>query len=96
MRKAVGVSIVKIKKDSHGLWKLDEDSESQREFNRRITANTICTVSGAVAELYSEMTGTLANCSGAVTPWNTVLTCEENYYLFDEIYKWKNLRNFVP
>lgn len=89
-RKAVGVSIVKIKKDSHGLWKFDEDPESQREFNRRITANTVCTVSGAVAELYSEMTGTLANCSGAITPWNTVLTCEENYYLFDEVYKWKN------
>ena len=26
--------------------------------------------------------GTLANCSGHITPWNTVLTCEENYDMF--------------
>lgn len=89
-RKAVGMSIIKIKKDNHNLWKFDEDADAQQEFNRRITAETPCSVSGPVREIYSEMIGTLANCSGTVTPWQTVLTCEENYYLFDEVYRWKN------
>ena len=26
--------------------------------------------------------GTLANCSGGITPWRTILTCEENYDMF--------------
>ncbi len=26
--------------------------------------------------------GTLANCSGGVTPWRSILTCEENYDMF--------------
>ena len=89
-RKAVGMSIIKIVKDNHGLWKRDLDELSQREYNRRIDAETICDVSGPVKQLYNQMIGTLANCSGAVTPWNTVLTCEENYYLFNELYKWSN------
>ena len=31
--------------------------------------------------------GTLGNCSGGITPWNTILTCEENYDNFYGDYK---------
>ena len=34
--------------------------------------------------------GTLANCSGGITPWRTILTCEENYDMF---YGERNLSN---
>jgi hypothetical protein len=29
-----------------------------------------------------DISGTIANCSGCHTPWNTVLTCEENYQVY--------------
>ena len=32
--------------------------------------------------LKSAAMGTLGNCSGGVTPWGTILTCEENYDAF--------------
>ena len=47
--------------------------------NRRITADTLIIADGPALQGVSNVGGTLGNCSGAHTPWNTVLTCEENY-----------------
>ncbi len=50
--------------------------------NRRITANTVMRMSGPAANdsrLAGPVVGMLNNCSGGVTPWGTVLTCEENF-----------------
>lgn len=79
---AMGHSIVEVMlKD--GKWSTIEDSP----LNRRITANTAMTVSGPAAghaliqtaadPSGRKVLGTSYNCSGGVTPWGTVLTCEE-------------------
>ncbi|RUW67856.1 alkaline phosphatase PhoX, partial [Mesorhizobium sp. M1E.F.Ca.ET.063.01.1.1] len=78
---AMGHSIVEVMlKD--GKWAIVEDSP----LNRRITANTETAVSGPVAghalmrtsadPTGAKVLGTSYNCSGGVTPWGTVLTCE--------------------
>ena len=77
----VGGSIFRVQKQG-GSWSFIEGDE----FNRRIDATTPMGVTGPAAgspemqmEGKSEVIGTFANCSGGVTPWNTVLTCEENF-----------------
>ena len=77
----VGGSIFRVKKQGDS-WRFVENDEH----NRRIDATTPMGVTGPAAgspemqmEGKSEVIGTFANCSGGVTPWNTVLTCEENF-----------------
>jgi uncharacterized protein len=89
---AVGGSIVHIRQlDQHtGPWEVVEGSP----YNRRFTAaSSVIPYDGPAAGsgLVPEdgALGTLANCSGAHTPWKTVLSCEENYQSF-------GLQRFMP
>ncbi|MGI8649021.1 MAG: PhoX family protein [Rubrobacter sp.] len=79
---AVGGAVLRVLCDEHGVWQFAIDDD----YNRRIDATTPICVTGPAAgspemkmEGEDEVTGTLANCSGGVTPWNTVLSCEENF-----------------
>ena len=86
---AMGHSIVEIRKEGN-RWKV-----VQGPYNRRISLlRTEIDFSGPVAghprlqtrddPTGTRVIGTLANCSGGVTPWGTVLICEENInYYFD-------------
>jgi uncharacterized protein len=89
---AHGASVVEVKRGDAG-WEYVIGSP----YNRRITATTPMRFSGAAAGHADLRTsydteglhprGMIGNCSGGVTPWGTVLTCEENfdYYFEGEI-----------
>lgn len=79
---AVGGSVIRVFCNDAGHWEFVQDDT----YNRRIDATTPIGVTGPAAgssEMRmnggSEVIGTLANCSGGVTPWNTVLSAEENF-----------------
>lgn len=74
-RASVGGSVIRVSKAS-GHWAYVPGDKR----NRRYTADypKILTT-GPASGLVPFAKGTLANCSGGKTPWNTVLTCEENY-----------------
>ncbi len=77
-----GLSVVEVRKTGDA-WAVVTDSPR----NRRITADTPITISGPVAGHPKLRTradpagrtvlGTHDNCNGGVTPWGTILTCEE-------------------
>lgn len=89
-RKVVGVSIFKIIQNANSEWVFDEDINEQKKYNWTVDANRTCRVSGPVVAKYPEMKGTLANCSGGKTLWGTILTCEENYHNFKDLYHWQD------
>lgn len=75
---AVGGSILHIKKQGK-RWELVKNSE----YNRRITAQTPLPFDWHEPILGANQgIGTLGNCAGGVTPWGSILTCEENYDMF--------------
>ncbi|VTR18575.1 Predicted phosphatase [Actinobacillus pleuropneumoniae] len=75
-----GMSVIEVYRDEKGVWKMDTTSTHARRINGfskfDITgpAKGIPALKGATTA-----TGTFANCSGGVTLWNTVLSCEENF-----------------
>lgn len=101
---SVGNSIVHVRRGAEATWKVVSPSP----YNRRITASTpACDVTGPLrgttqknadgtpTKIETTIAGSLANCSGGITPWGTALSCEENYdgYYGDSsafAYGWKN------
>lgn len=77
---AVGLSVVHIRRNGEGAWEIVADAPE----NRRFTALTPAILTGPAATLDEgpDVIGTIANCSGGVTPWATALSCEENFQDF--------------
>lgn len=81
---AHGVSVVRVTQQADRRWTVVADPR-----NRRITALTPMEIGGPVRGTpfvrtkYSpdgtRTRGTINNCAHGVTPWNTYLTCEENW-----------------
>lgn len=82
---AHGVSVIHIVRNSAGKWEIKLDSQ----YNRRITAATEMELTGPAAghdlvktsadPTGTKVLGTINNCGNGWTPWNTYLTCEENF-----------------
>ena len=80
-----GVSVTEFAEGANRKWSYVQSSS----FNRRITPNTPTTFSGPVAGHALLKTafstagtagrGTINNCANGLTPWATLLTCEENW-----------------
>lgn len=73
-----GISVFRVQRQPNGAWGFAQDGR-----NRSINSLTICRLTGPVAGTpgvkgATEVIGTAGNCSGGVTPWGTVLSCEEN------------------
>ncbi len=80
-KKEVGGSVVHVRKCRDGSWEVVYDSPYSRRFygdgppipyDGPVSGTDLAPSDGVAL-------GTLANCSGATTPWGTVLSCEENH-----------------
>jgi len=81
---AHGISVVDLQEKKGGF-----EIKRNSPFNRRITGNTACEISGPAAghamlqtaddPTGTRVLGTLNNCAHGHTPWGTYLTCEENW-----------------
>jgi secreted PhoX family phosphatase len=85
-----GVTLVEVNLDANGK---PTGYNPTSTLNRRITPETVMTVTGPAAELAglkaqmvtkfdptgTTVRGTLNNCGTGNTPWGTLLTCEENW-----------------
>lgn len=71
----VGGSIVRVRQ-TNGKWEVVKNDK----YNRRITAKTPIKLNwDTPIKGKHTVIGTHSNCSGGLTPWKTILTCEENY-----------------
>ncbi len=78
-KSGVGGSVIRVRMEG-GEWTFVEGDE----MNRRVDATTPMGMTGPAAgadimQGATEVIGSMGNCGGGVTPWNTILSCEENY-----------------
>ena len=72
---SVGGSIVRVR-EQNGKWSVVKNDPH----NRRITSQTPIALNwDSPIKGKTTVMGTNSNCSGGITPWNTFITCEENY-----------------
>lgn len=72
---SVGGSIIRVKKEDDAWAMVHNDP-----YNRRITGQTELAINWDSPIMGKTVAiGTHSNCSGGITPWGTILTCEENY-----------------
>ena len=88
-KEAVGGSVIHVKKEK-GKWTLIQDDK----YNRRVDGTTPIQLTGPAAGSSAvkgakTVIGSLGNCSGGRTLWNTALSCEENTEYGDD-YGWPN------
>jgi secreted PhoX family phosphatase len=83
---AHGASIVEIRKVD-GRWQVVPNSAHARRISTRTTVMRLSGPAAGHPRLRTAADpsgtrgiGTLNNCAGGVTPWGTVLTCEENFH----------------
>ena len=74
----VGGSLIRVKKVS-GKWKMIANDP----YNKGVRGDTMIPFANDITIKGKNLAqGTLGNCAGGKTPWDTFLTCEENYHLF--------------
>ncbi|MBO1511712.1 PhoX family protein [Metabacillus bambusae] len=88
-KEAVGGSVIHVKKEKD-VWKLVKSDQ----YNRRVDGTTPIQLTGPAAGSSAvkgakTVEGSLGNCSGGRTLWNTALSCEENTEYGDD-YGWPN------
>lgn len=73
-RETVGGSLLTLKQDNDGKWKF----VGVHTDNKRLSGSSQIPFTQPIeGEKYG--IGSFGNCSGGLTPWNTILTCEENF-----------------
>ena len=83
---AHGASIVEIRRHGND-WRVAVDSPHTRRITTHATRMRIDGPAAGHRRMRTSadpqgtlVTGMLSNCAGGVTPWGTVLTCEENFF----------------
>jgi hypothetical protein len=91
-QESVGNAVVHVKRNGDGVFEVVSPSP----YNRRVTgASPALRMTGPLAGdpafpgVGTTAKGSVANCSGGITPWNTALSCEENYQDYDGTYGWQ-------
>ena len=82
MLEEMGVSVVHAKRINGQLRVLHSSDKNFRisgQSSKNIPSSARFRFAGPGSSKLSRPKGTLSNCSGATTPWNTALTCEENF-----------------